>query len=391
MDLITSGTWTTYDADGNLVTVEDMYFGQDRPWHAKGFYDGRARRVIDVATEMGMPEVFFIIPQFVAPSGATFQAQYAMIARDMGDGEQPFIYPGTVKVGDIDKFLAMNKDKVRPTKSPFYNLVTPRDFVTAIDEEIRQPDGSHVETVSMGFLGAHGAKGLFIVIKMPDYQIAGQEVKGYMTCWNPVQRGNTIHILNSDVCVVCNNTLRMAVAGAHRMLRIPHTVNADEMMRGAMREIFPQAMLAQRAGKEAGDFMAEVLYTDEQFDGLLNRVFKMPRRPDTRRLTKTDADTRIAAFESKMEDVSALRLWAKDVRSNAWEISGVTDDNAQTAWGAYQAMTFVASHMPAKNPKSVWTAELLGVRGQIATEAFVGIMHDIAPDVQTAAISMSAA
>lgn len=385
VDAITRQSWTTYDSQGNLVEIPDLYFGVKRPWHGKGFFDGQARRVKDVAREMGLPQIYFIMPKFTAPDGREFYADMAMIAREMGDGEQPHVYKGTVKVGDRQKFLAMNEDKLRPTKSPFYNLVTPNEFVKIFDEEVRQADGSPVETESMGFLGSQGSRGMFIVIKMPDYEIAGQEIRGYLTAWNPIERGATIHILNSDVCVVCDNTLRMAVQGAHRMVRVPHTVNAEDMLRGALGVIWGQALAAQRAGKEAGDFMAQTEYTPEQLSGLLKAVFPTPKRPDIRRLTRTDADQRLAQFEARLTETNSLRMWTTDIVQNGWGagMTGVTDDNAGSAWAAYQGVTFVASHLPGKNDRAVMTSTLLGDRGQMANRAFVQIMRDIAPAMKT--------
>lgn len=187
--------------------------------------------------------------------------------------------------------------------SPSYEIMQRREILELAHEiEGLDPENAYIDTI--GNLGEKAEK-FFAYIRVPDLVIdpggiADEIERGLFvaTSFN----GTLPNILGeSAIRVVCENTLKMALGQASRLIKVRHTVNAEERIKvaaqalgyvGAVEEAMKskaEAMLAVKDGDKALQYALDHIWPIDDKD--------LPDSTKTRRMNER-GDVRIL-FEGK--------------------------------------------------------------------------------------------
>lgn len=181
---------------------------------------------------------------------------------------------------------------VMSTASPSYEIMQRREIVElAYEIEGLGEDGEHID--SIGNLGEH-AERFFAYIRVPDLVIDPNGIA------DTIERGLFVAtsfdgtlpnvIGESAIRVVCSNTLKMAMGRASRLIKVRHTVNAEERIKvaaqaygymGAVQEALNEKamkMLAVEDGDKALTFAMDWLWPIDDKD--------LPDSTKTRRMNE---------------------------------------------------------------------------------------------------------
>lgn len=188
---------------------------------------------------------------------------------------------------------------------------------------------------------------IWILAKLPGtIRVTKKDnVEKFLLLYNSHDGSSAVRVRFTPIRVVCNNTLRAALAGSSAEVRIRHTKTATQQLKtahhvlGISGTVFHNSEIAYQA-------MAEKQMSAED---LLSYV---------KRLVPTDDDKEEHAHAERVRNV-ILQLHEE----------GVGAELARgTVWGAYNAATEYADHMvpvkqnPHKHLKSMWWGEREGLR-----------------------------
>ena len=101
------------------------------------------------------------------------------------------------------------------------------DFVDGIigNDEVE----CHYETAGSLFNG----RKIFLLVKLPNKNLLGDDIENYLFFTNSHDGSSALTAGISNVRVVCNNTLQMAIKGAQRTWSCRHTTNIDDKRKQA--------------------------------------------------------------------------------------------------------------------------------------------------------------
>lgn len=108
--------------------------------------------------------------------------------------------------------------------------------------------------------------------------VKGDQIDSYLLFSNPHQYGKSIEVRTTNIRVVCNNTLTLALSRkASSMLRINHSreFNVD-MVKTAINS----TMMSTKKYKEASEFLASKRYTTEKLSEYINTIFPQAKESE---------------------------------------------------------------------------------------------------------------
>lgn len=210
-----------------------------------------------------------------------------------------------------------------------YALIDPQQLVDIWDEFVAAP----VETIAAL---KHGSV-MFISTKLPSWEVRGDQIDDYLLLHNPMNGWQAAQVLQTQVRVVCNNTLRMALqqAGANAYT-VVHDSTARERLGRWLAEMYEGAAARAAAIREAYEILAAHRVTEPEAQYVLEAAYPMPKPPrenapaEVMRLREED-------YERHRERAVARRAAALGL----FEGAGVGMDApaaAGTAWGLYNAV-----------------------------------------------------
>ena len=202
-------------------------------------------------------------------------------------------------------------------------IVSGRYTVCQNDEAFAFTDeliGGEVHYETAGSLS--GGRRIWLLAKMPDTTIAGDEVEPYMCFTNTHDGTGSIRVCMTPIRVVCNNTLNVALNTASRSWTAKHVGKVQEKI-----------IEAQRALELAGKYMESL---DEYADRLANTTIN------------TDKIREILdeLFPVKEDDSERIKENARRVK-NEYMVCYFMPDLEKfrgTAWGALNAMVDMVDH-----------------------------------------------
>lgn len=132
------------------------------------------------------------------------------------------------------------------------------DFVDNIigNDEIE----CHYETAGSLFNG----KKIFLLVKLPNKNILGDDVENYLFFTNSHDGSSALTAGLTNVRVVCNNTLQMALKGAHRTWNCRHTESITNKKQQAQ-EALGLAVKYIDTMEETAEKMAQQKINEEKF------------------------------------------------------------------------------------------------------------------------------
>ena len=157
---------------------------------------------------------------------------------------------------------------------------------------------------------------IFLLVKLPNNFLVGDEVENYLFFTNSHDGTSTLTAGISNIRVVCNNTLQMAIKGAKRTWSCKHTLNIDGRKQQA-KEALGFAVKYINNLNDVAEKMAMQKINEEEF---------------FRKLFETDAHTNNSK-EKILERVHTIYHQKDDLQN----FRG-------TAWGMYNAVADFCSN-----------------------------------------------
>lgn len=271
------------------ANVETMMYVREKPWHNLGVMCEEAPTSADALHIAGLDWTVESRPVF------------------MEDGTELQGYKLNQRSSD-GKPLGIVSNK--------YRIVQNVDAFEFTDELV----GGDVRYETAGSLG--GGRKIWLLAKMPETKVAGDEVEPYICFTNTHDGTGAIRVCMTPIRVVCNNTLNFALKQAKRSWSAIH-----------VGDFGAKVAEAKKALDLAGEYMEAL---DEFADRMANT---------TLRLDKVN-ELVGRMFPIKDEDSDRVKRGMEKLRADYMRCY-VMDDNkkfADTAWGALNAMTDLAGH-----------------------------------------------
>lgn len=216
------------------------------------------------------------------------------------------------------------------TYSPFPNS----EFLGVVEQIISALQGLGVKYEIATTGSVENRNRVFVSIRIlenENFKIGHREFLAYIDCLNSFNKSCNVTFTNSNVCVCCANTFRMALrddSGAFRV-SIPHRKN----MKGVLQDVPKLIELAFKG--------------NENFKNTLRRWSSFP-------MGATDASNVFAAFIGGGDDETALSQRSLNMVEKLGELFKKGKGNAgETALDAFQAATEYYTHFSAGDSKDV--------------------------------------
>jgi len=199
-----------------------------------------------------------------------------------------------------------------------YEIVQNNEAFSFVDDIMKTEKGAvRYETAGSLFNG----KKIFLLVKMQDSKILGDAVENYLFFTNSHDGLNAVKAGISNVRVVCDNTLQMAMKGATRSWSAHHTKSVKSRQEEAIRTL-----------RLATKYIKEMPVIAEAMAGIKVNVEKIVPVFFTKSELETDKTQmtiqKIIAISKEKDDLQNFK---------------------GTAWGVYNALSDVISHPTGKS------------------------------------------
>lgn len=184
-------------------------------------------------------------------------------------------------------------------------------FLNLVSDE----SGAVFETA--GALGA--GEQVFMTMKLPEaIQIGGQDaIEMNLLAWNTHDGSSSFKMVVTPIRVVCQNTLSMALAGAHNTFALRHTSGVTGKVAQARETLGLTFKYAEAFEKEAELLIAQSM-TDKQFEKLIEQLLPKP-------VAKAGEEKRDRSDEARQ---AIKALWSAPTQENI----------KNTKWAAYNTV-----------------------------------------------------
>lgn len=207
-----------------------------------------------------------------------------------------------------------------------YNIVQNAEAFSFFDAIVGGGDGILYETA--GALGK--GERIFITAKMPDYIRVGNDdvIEKYVFLTTSHDGSGSITAALTPTRIVCNNTLNVALGNCSNVVKVRHTMSAQEKLREAHKVMGMVNKLTPML-EDIYNHWAKVRITDKQVQQLI-QLAMCPNKEVLTKLTKGEFDETSTAF--------------KNICNDAFEYA-MTSDTQQlvttkgTVFGAFNAVT----------------------------------------------------
>lgn len=285
-----------------LLEYDWMLSVKERPWHGIGSVIEDAPTSEDA---IKMAKLDWKVKQYaIKANGITLDNYFANIRTDVN------IPLGVVK----------GRYKIVQNIEAF-------DFVDGIvgNDEIE----CRYETAGSLFNG----KRIFLLVKLPNKELLGDDVENYLFFTNSHDGTSSLMAGISNVRVVCNNTLQMAIKGAKRTWSCRHTMNITEKK--------------QQAKESLG---LAVKYMDSMND-MAEKLYQI--KIDEETFFRNLFDKSNMAEKNKEEMVERIHLIYNE-KDDLQNFKG-------TGWGMYNAIAdYVSNTVPLRMTKTYNENKLVG-------------------------------
>lgn len=205
-------------------------------------------------------------------------------------------------------------DKVLGIVSSRYKVVQNSEAFQFTDELI----SGDVRYETAGSL--RGGKSVWLLAKMPDTKILGDDVAPYICFSNSHDGLGSVRVCMTPVRVVCNNTLNIALDTAHRSWSAKHIGNITDKLDEARRtlELAHDYMVALDT---KADELANTTVTDDQLEQITSVIFAPP----------VDATDRVKKNATDLKEKFMVCYFAPDLlrfRNTAWGVVNAASDFA---------------------------------------------------------------
>lgn len=204
-----------------------------------------------------------------------------------------------------------------------YKIVQNTEAFDFVDDIIGNNEMEcHYETAGSLFNG----KRIFLLVKLPNKELLGDAVENYLFFTNSHDGSSALTAGISNVRVVCNNTLQMAIREAKRTWSCKHTLNIDGKKQQA-KEALGLAVKYMDSMEELAEKMACKKIREEAF---FRKLFEADTHTDD---SKEKIIERVHTIYKEKDDLQNFK---------------------GTAWGMYNAIAdFCSNTVPLRKTKKV--------------------------------------
>jgi phage/plasmid-like protein (TIGR03299 family) len=181
-----------------LEQFDWMMSAKEKPWHGIGTVVSEAP-TSDEAIKIAKLDWEVEKSPLMTESGIVMKGFFANVRKDIS-------YP----LGIVKKNYVINQNQ---------------DAFKFVDNLIEQYEGEcHYETAGSLFNG----RKVFLLVKLPNKNILGDETENYLYLLNSHDGSSAIRAGITNVRIVCNNTLQMALKNTSRSWSCRHTTKLEE-------------------------------------------------------------------------------------------------------------------------------------------------------------------
>ena len=230
--------------------VETMFYVREKPWHNLGI---RVEEALTSADALKMAGLDWEVTQ---------SSVYA---------------EGNVEIPNY-------KANVRSTDKAVLGVVSDRYCVMQNHEAFAFTDkliGTEIRYETAGSL--YGGRRVWMLAKMPNTKILGDEVEPYLCFTNSHDGSSKIKACMTPVRVVCNNTLNLAFKGAKRQWATKHTENMNDRIYEAKECLGLAEDYINKLGSYA-EKLANKRVKDDEIQAILAELFPYDEEKDSDRL-----------------------------------------------------------------------------------------------------------
>jgi phage/plasmid-like protein (TIGR03299 family) len=167
----------------------------------------------------------------------------------------------------------------------------------------------------------------------------GDEIKGHLLISTSHDGSLALQASDVEIVVVCQNTLSMALGGASSIFRIKHTRNMRDSIAEASK-LLRNAQTAREVKLAAANRLLGIHLSRSAWTSFLESLVPVPVSEDP------EHDRKVSG---------AIRL--RDTLDTIYLTHPTQANKVDTAWGAYNAITFYTSHLQTRRKTDSATAE----------------------------------
>jgi len=254
-------------------------------------------------------------------------------------------------------------DPVRRTfgvVGPEYELLAPLEICRLWDEHVKLP----IET--MGVL--RSGKELFISCNLGEYDIAGDEIKNYLTLVSPYDGWSSIMEMVTGVRTVCANTLSLAKSRATSTAHIAHVNSVAVQVGGWLDHFLDRAQERMQEQQAFLNRLVSVPLSENLTLQTLFAIYPIPVEPNYAAMPPVVAERREADWNSVERAATRSRGAVLELLNGAGTGSD-TEAYRNTAWGLYNAVVEWEDWRATTDVRAAAYGRVLGDRASIKARA----------------------
>jgi len=156
---------------------------------------------------------------------------------------------------------------------------------------------------------------IFLLVKLPNKNLLGDEVENYLFFTNSHDGSSALTAGISNVRVVCNNTLQMAIKGADRIWRCKHTTNIEGKKQQAKEALGLAVKYMDKMGEVAEEMASKKISKDSFVLMLSDKLQEMNYNPKA----EEQVTERILTIYDQKDDL-------QNFKGSAWGFYNATAD-----------------------------------------------------------------
>lgn len=305
-----------------ITEFDDMFSVRETPWHGLGTI------LADHPT----------IDEAIIASGLDWKAQIEpmIVQRTIGEGDTQC----TLDIPVDDQFAVVRQDKniVLGVVGGRYQIYQ-NDEMWAFITEFQRQSGIKLETAGSLKMG----RTTWVLAKHNGFEaVSGDPIEEYFLFRNSFDGSSPISVTFTNIRVVCQNTLTMALKGARNLFNVRHTASAENQIKEVQMALGLRIKYQERV-QETIAMLTKRSMTANQSEAFLGDVIFPLKQKIVQTVGNGDIVHSLAEATQRASTVRTNKISAvmELVESGAGtDIKGVKG----TAWGTYNALTEWADH-----------------------------------------------
>ena len=298
-----------------IQEYDNMFSVRERPWHGLGVILENAPDIDTAIQESGLDWQVEVWPSYVkSPDGALIEVPER----------------NAVVRTDINKVIGSVGNRY---------TVYQNDEMWSFIETFQAQTDCQLETAG----SLRNGKNTWVLAKNQELEyLAGDPVEEYFLFRNSFDGSSPIMVMFTNIRVVCNNTMQMAIRGANNIFKVRHTINAQNALDQVQLALGYKEKYQVKMLESMKVMLAKSMTASDTTSFLEETIFPKPRQ--VKQLVGADGTVQTAMEISKRAETmrsNRINVVSELVESGAGtDIPGVKG----TAYGLFQALVEYSDH-----------------------------------------------